>query len=285
MATAIDNNPSNTSTQAIQKLCQLIKGQFDNVALTTEQKMVVIAEALNDLNYRINGLEDTSTLPDLIGNSINTQLVPKVGSCPMILTGTTAPSDAPDFVGQQYIDTTNKNVYLAVGNSASSDWKLQWDGKYKSISKDIECEQVGNSTKFIAGEIEENSVTTLNLYDNNVTATNSTLLTIDATNVTNAIIYIRKYLQHDNNYTINIGNIYISGNKNKIHHNVLRSNLAEKEKANVLESVNMQECGMELPTNFNEIAMTETDLLINSSEAGYILIEIKGDLAIFNWYG
>lgn len=124
MAIAIDNNPSNASTQAIQKLCQLIKGQFDNVALTTEQKMVVIAEALNDLNYRINGLEDTSTLPDLIGNSINTQLVPKVGSCPMILTGTTAPSTAPDFVGQQYIDTTNKNVYLAVGNSALSDWKL-----------------------------------------------------------------------------------------------------------------------------------------------------------------
>lgn len=124
MATAIDNNPSNTSTRAIQKLCQLIKGQFDDVALTTEQKMVVIAEALNDLNYRINGLEDTSTLPDLIGNSINTQLVPKVGSCPMILTGTTAPSTEPDFVGQQYIDTTNKDVYFAVGNSALSDWKL-----------------------------------------------------------------------------------------------------------------------------------------------------------------
>lgn len=123
MSAAINGNPSNISTQAIQKLCQLIKGQFDNVALTTEQKMIVIAEALNDLNYRIDGLEDTSTLPDIIGNSINTQLVPKVGSCSMILTGTAEPSTAPDFVGQKYIDTTNKNAYLAVGNSAASDWK------------------------------------------------------------------------------------------------------------------------------------------------------------------
>lgn len=40
-----------------------------------------------------------------------------------VLTGTAAPSTAPNFVGQTYIDTQNKNVYKAVGTSSAADWK------------------------------------------------------------------------------------------------------------------------------------------------------------------
>lgn len=123
MATAIDNNPKNITTKSIQKLCQLIKGQFDNAELSVEQRMIVIAEALNDLNYRIDGLQDQNVLPDLVGNSINTQEVPKVGGCSTILNGTSAPSTVPDFIGQIYINTSNSNAYLSIGTSSSSDWK------------------------------------------------------------------------------------------------------------------------------------------------------------------
>lgn len=40
-----------------------------------------------------------------------------------VLTGIVAPSIAPNFVGQTYIDTQNKNVYKAVGTSSAADWK------------------------------------------------------------------------------------------------------------------------------------------------------------------
>ena len=128
MATAIDNNPKNSTTKSIQKLCQLIKGQFDNAELSVEQRMVVIAEALNDLNYRIDGLQDQNVLPDLVGNSINTQEIPKVGGCSTILTGTSVPSTIPDFIGQIYINTSASKVYVAKGNTSSSQWVDVTDG-------------------------------------------------------------------------------------------------------------------------------------------------------------
>ena len=128
MATAIDNNPKNTTTKSIQKLCQLIKGQFDNAELSVEQRMVAIAEALNDLNYRIDGLQDQNVLPDLVGNSINTQEIPKVGGCSTILTGTSVPSTIPDFIGQIYINTSASKVYVARGNTSSSQWVDVTDG-------------------------------------------------------------------------------------------------------------------------------------------------------------
>lgn len=40
-----------------------------------------------------------------------------------IVRGNSAPSIIPDFVGQEYIDETNKVAYKAVGNNAVSDWK------------------------------------------------------------------------------------------------------------------------------------------------------------------
>lgn len=41
---------------------------------------------------------------------------------PNVVTGTAAPTVVPDFVGQTFIDTTNKNIYVAVDNTASGDW-------------------------------------------------------------------------------------------------------------------------------------------------------------------
>ena len=41
-----------------------------------------------------------------------------------VLTGIAAPSIAPNFVGQTYIDTVSKNIYRAVGTSSAADWKI-----------------------------------------------------------------------------------------------------------------------------------------------------------------
>lgn len=41
-----------------------------------------------------------------------------------IIIGTAAPTVTPDFVGQKFIDTTNKVTYTAYGTKAASDWGL-----------------------------------------------------------------------------------------------------------------------------------------------------------------
>ena len=40
-----------------------------------------------------------------------------------VTSGAGAPSSAPANIGDIYIDTTNKKMYIAMGTSAASDWK------------------------------------------------------------------------------------------------------------------------------------------------------------------
>lgn len=40
------------------------------------------------------------------------------------LSGTAAPAVTPAFVGQQFVDTTNKKIYVATGTTNSSDWTI-----------------------------------------------------------------------------------------------------------------------------------------------------------------
>lgn len=42
---------------------------------------------------------------------------------PDTATGQAAPVTVPDFIGQTYIDTVNRKVYIAVGTTSASDWK------------------------------------------------------------------------------------------------------------------------------------------------------------------
>lgn len=41
-----------------------------------------------------------------------------------VSSGTTAPSSTPVAVGQMYVDTTAKKVYVSVGTTSSADWSL-----------------------------------------------------------------------------------------------------------------------------------------------------------------
>lgn len=43
---------------------------------------------------------------------------------PSISTGTAAPSITPSKIGDIYVDTTNKNVYIAIGTSTAGDFEL-----------------------------------------------------------------------------------------------------------------------------------------------------------------
>lgn len=43
---------------------------------------------------------------------------------PCCKTGTTAPDTAPDYVGQEYLDTAQKKLYKAFGTTDASDWVL-----------------------------------------------------------------------------------------------------------------------------------------------------------------
>lgn len=60
-----------------------------------------------------------STLPDgtqTLGSNVTPTYIKKP------TTGTAAPISTPTYIGQEFVDTTNKKVYKATGTSSSTDW-------------------------------------------------------------------------------------------------------------------------------------------------------------------
>ena len=55
--------------------------------------------------------------------SMDTQEWPTMCGLSMTIFANEAPSKAPDFAGQQYLDQTNKKAYVAFGASSVSDWE------------------------------------------------------------------------------------------------------------------------------------------------------------------
>lgn len=103
-----------------------------NIPQTIEGEGLVTATALVALARRIAGIE--KRLSDGLGKLTVEEL--NVVRCltgnlmdrgdkenAFFLVRSTSPDVAPAFVGQEWIDTTNKVVYKAVGVSASTDWK------------------------------------------------------------------------------------------------------------------------------------------------------------------
>lgn len=81
------------------------------------------ASSLAELNARLLALEKivSSSLRSTIEVTREFNVWGKTN---LILYGTGANTKAPDFIGQKYIDTTGKNVYVAVGVTNSGNWKL-----------------------------------------------------------------------------------------------------------------------------------------------------------------
>ena len=88
----------------------------------------VIAQAFAQLLGEINGLKaQLANLGETRAVCINSEEVPQVQNVPMIVYGSGAPAtpNVPAFVGQKYLDTTNKKEYTAFSVTNSiSDWVL-----------------------------------------------------------------------------------------------------------------------------------------------------------------
>ena len=106
----IRDRNANDARLAIQDDLALKADQAD-LEETTEKPA---AQSLSELNARITALEA------IISNKIKDRIdVTKEfnvwGKTNLILYGNGASTKTPDFIGQTYIDTTNGNVYIAVG--------------------------------------------------------------------------------------------------------------------------------------------------------------------------
>ena len=105
-------------------------GIFKNIATNFigAPGQAVIAQAFAQLVGEIDGLKaQLDNLGETRAVCINSEDMPKVQNYPMIVYGAGAPSapNVPAFIGQKYLDTTNKKEYTAfsVTNSVS-DWVL-----------------------------------------------------------------------------------------------------------------------------------------------------------------
>lgn len=65
---------------------------------------------------------DLDNLGDVRARSIDVDNLPKISGFDMFVISTTAPSVAPDFIPQIWVDTTTKKAYIAVGVSTSADF-------------------------------------------------------------------------------------------------------------------------------------------------------------------
>jgi hypothetical protein len=109
-----------SSPKTLKEIDDSVSQLAGDVKETTEKPT---AQSLSELNARITALEA------IISNKIKDRIdVTKEfnvwGKTNLILYGNGASSKTPDFIGQTYIDTTNGNVYIAVGVSNAGNWKL-----------------------------------------------------------------------------------------------------------------------------------------------------------------
>lgn len=89
---------------------------------------IVLAQAIAQLLAYIAGLiAQLDNLGDTRAVCINSEEIPKVQNQPMIIYGSGAPAspNVPVFIGQKYLDITNKKEYTAFSVTNSiSDWVL-----------------------------------------------------------------------------------------------------------------------------------------------------------------
>ena len=105
-------------------------GIFKNIATNFigAPGQAVIAQAFAQMLGEIEGLKaQLDNLGETRAVCINSEDVPKVQNYPMIIYGIGAPTapNVPAFIGQKYLDTTNKKEYTAFSVTNSiSDWVL-----------------------------------------------------------------------------------------------------------------------------------------------------------------
>lgn len=103
----------------------LVNKSTDIVADTgsSEKYPAVVATEAYVIPLRYdNEAIDLDNLGDVRLRSIDVDNLPKISGFDMFVISTTAPSVAPDFIPQIWVDTTAKKAYIAVGVSTSADF-------------------------------------------------------------------------------------------------------------------------------------------------------------------
>lgn len=92
----------------------------------SEQRVVVdlIPASLTPTVWKdISGQGNDIPYVPFSGNPAECEMAYENMCFPDTIIGTEAPAVIPNFIGQRYIDTTNKAAYTAYGTSSASDWK------------------------------------------------------------------------------------------------------------------------------------------------------------------
>jgi hypothetical protein len=114
---------ANEAAEAANTAAQNADDARDNIMPSVLNNEEVQADVYAQLNARVTALE--AILTNKIKDRIDVTKEFNVwGKTNLILYGNGANTKAPDFIGQTYIDTTNGNVYIAVGVSNAGNWKL-----------------------------------------------------------------------------------------------------------------------------------------------------------------
>ena len=127
-AAQVANTPAGSvAATTVQGAINELAGDIVQVETDLNLDEYTIAEAFNLLYRKIISLE--TIIANGIFKNIQVDNLTTVNSfnysgAPLIVIGSTAPTSAPDFVGQTYVNTTAPGtVYSAKGNASVSDWK------------------------------------------------------------------------------------------------------------------------------------------------------------------
>ena len=127
----VNTNNTLTSTSTTQPLSanqgKVLNEKVAQVETDLNLDEYTIAEAFNLLYRKIISLETiiaNGVFKNLQVDNLTTVNAFNYNGTPLIVIGSTAPTSAPDFVGQTYVNTTAPGtVYSAKGNASVSDWK------------------------------------------------------------------------------------------------------------------------------------------------------------------
>ena len=127
-ASQIPNTPAGTvAATTVQGAINELAGDIVQVETDLNLDEYTIAEAFNLLYRKIVSLETiiaNGVFKKLQVDNLTSVNTFNYNGAPLIVIGNTAPSSAPDFVGQTYVNTTAPGtVYSAKGIASVSDWK------------------------------------------------------------------------------------------------------------------------------------------------------------------
>ena len=89
------------------------------------QKLTELEEEIErEKQNREAFIDNMDNLGDVHAKSVDVDELPKVCGYPMFVFGSGAPTMAPDFTSQFYIDTTNHKIYMADGTANASSFRI-----------------------------------------------------------------------------------------------------------------------------------------------------------------